>query len=181
MRTGRAAARRVLAENVASDVANAVAERPLGLKLTVIARLIRKQFDHSTGSIGITRSQWTTISVVAGVPGATQREIATLLEVGEVTVGRLIDKLCEDGLVERRANPADRRSHLVYLMPAAEAVLEKLTELGVEQERRAFAGMSPQELATLDGLLDRISDNLNRSAQDVPQGCVAGKRPLTAA
>ena len=139
------------------------ARRPLGLKLTVIARLIRKQFDHSTRSIGITRAQWTTISVVAGVPGTTQREIADLLEVGEVTAGRLIDRLCEENLLERRANPADRRSHLIHLKPAADSVLEKLTELGSEQERRAFAGFTPQELATLDCMLDRINENLSRS------------------
>ena len=148
----------------------AATDRPIGLKLTVIARLIRKQFDHSTSSIGITSAQWTTISVVAGVPGATQREIAAMLEVGEVTAGRLVDRLCEEGLLERRANPVDRRSHLVYLKPAADAVLEQLTELGEKQVRRTFAGLSPQELDTLDGLLDRINDNLTRSEQDIAPG-----------
>lgn len=142
--------------------------RPLGLKLTVIARLIRKQFDHSTSSIGITRAQWTTISVVAGVPGTTQRGIAARLEVGEVTAGRLIDKLCDEGLLERRADPADRRSHLIYLKQPANAVLEKLTELGKAQEKRAFEGLSAGELATLDALLDRISNNLTKAQCDMP-------------
>ncbi len=180
MAGGRIAAQTDPLGDPASDAALAVAHRPIGLKLTVIARLIRKQFDHSTGSIGITRAQWTTISVVAGVPGATQREIAAMLEVGEVTAGRLIDKLCDEGLMERRANLADRRSHLIYLKPAAEAVLEKLTELGGEQERRAFAGLSPQDLSTLDRLLDRINENLTQSAPDASPGCAAANRPLLA-
>lgn len=155
--------------------------RPLGLKLTVIARLIRKQFDHSTSSIGITRAQWTTIAVVAGVPGTTQRKIALMLEVGEVTAGRLIDKLCDEGLLERRADPNDRRSHLIYLKPAAEAVLEQLTRLGAEQESRAFAGLSRQELATLDTLLDRINDNLTKVECDAAAGCATLGRSLPAA
>ena len=180
MATGRTAARQDAASDPASEAVRKLAHRPLGLKLTVIARLLRKQFDHSTGSIGITRAQWTTISVVAGVPGATQREIAAMLEVGEVTAGRLVDRLCEEGLLERRANPADRRSHLIHLKPAADAVLEKLTELGAEQERRAFAGLDPQDMATLDRLLDRISENLTRSSQDVEPGCSASL-PLPAA
>ncbi len=146
------------------------AKRSLGLKLTVIARLIRKQFDHSTTSIGITRAQWTTLSVVAGVPGATQRGIAAILEVGEATAGRVIDRLCDEGLLERRADPADRRSHLIYLKPAAEAVLQKLIVLGEAQERRAFAGLDPDELDTLNALLDRISDNLARAEQETTAG-----------
>lgn len=143
-------------------------KRPLSLKLTVIARLIRKQFDHSTTSIGITRAQWTTISVVAGMPGATQRGIAALLEVGEAAAGRLIDRLCADGLLERRADPADRRSHLIYLRPAADAVLEQLIVLGQAQEHRAFQGLTPEELDMLDLLLDRVSDNLTGTTQEVP-------------
>lgn len=148
--------------------APAITRRPLGLKLTVIARLIRKQFDHSASSIGITRAQWTTISVVGGVPGTTQRGIAAILEVGEVTAGRLIDKLCEEGLMERRADPTDRRSHLIYLKPAASAVLAKLSILGEAQERRAFRGLSARELATLDGILDRINDNLTSAERAAP-------------
>lgn len=151
------------------------AKRPLGLKLTVIARLIRKQFDHSTTSIGITRAQWTTISVVAGRPGATQRGIAALLEVGEAAAGRLIDRLCEEGLLERRADPADRRSHLIYLKPAADAVLQQLIVLGEAQEHRAFRGLSPEELSTLDALLDRVSDNLAGAEQDITGGLAPGR------
>lgn len=157
-----------------------VTHRPLGLKLTVIARLIRKQFDHSASSIGITRAQWTTISVVAGVPGTTQRRVAAMLEVGEVTAGRLIDKLCDEGLLERRANPTDRRSNLIYLKPAANAVLEKLTQLGGAQESRAFKGLSQQDLATLDRLLDRISENLTRIDREVSAGRAALELPLPA-
>ena len=155
--------------------------RPLGLKLTVIARLIRKQFDRSASSIGITRAQWTTIAAVAGVPGTTQRGIAAMLDVGEVTAGRMIDKLCEEGLLERRANPTDRRSHLIYLKPAAAAVLEKLTLLGEAQERRALEGLSGQELATLDGLLDRINDNLARAEDEPAAAAVRPKHTLPAA
>ncbi len=147
------------------DPAPAIAPRPLGMKLIVAARLIRKRFDHSTSSIGITNAQWTTIAAVGGMPGSTQRAVADMLEVGEVTAGRLIDKLCDEGLLERRANPKDRRSHLIHLKPAADAVIEKLTLLGGEQQRRTFAGFSSDELDTLEALLDRINDNLTRGSE----------------
>ena len=60
-------------------------------------------------------------------------------------------------------------------------MLKKLTDLGAEQERRAFAGLSPQELATLDGLLDRINENLTRSAQEIAPRGAAANLPLPAA
>ena len=71
--------------------------RSMGLRLTVIARLLRKQFDHSASNKGITRAQWSTIAAVASSEGTTQRAIATLLEVGEVTVGTV-----DRSLVRRR-------------------------------------------------------------------------------
>ena len=91
-----------------------------------------------------------------------------MLDVGEAATGRLIDKLCDEGLLERRADPADRRSHRIYLKPAAEAVLQKLIVLGEAQESRAFTGLSPQELETFNDLLDRIVNNLSKAEHDVP-------------
>ncbi|WP_375397268.1 MarR family winged helix-turn-helix transcriptional regulator [uncultured Sphingomonas sp.] len=150
----------------------AVWERSLSLKLTVSARLLTKDFDHNAGNVGITRAQWSTIAAVAGAEGATQRKIATMLDIGEAAAGRQIDRLCEEGWLERRQDPNDRRAHCIHLTPAATPVLEKLTMLGAQQERLTFAGLSDQELTTLGKMLDRVIENLNDSlARD---GLVAG-------
>jgi MarR family transcriptional regulator, transcriptional regulator for hemolysin len=134
--------------------------RELGLKLAVIARQLRQRFDQSMESAGITRAQWSLIIVVARNPGATQRMIADMLEVSEVTAGRLIDRLCAEGFLERRENRQDRRAYCVYLTEAAQPTLDRLSEIATISENEAFAGLSDEDIARLDELLSLIARNL---------------------
>ncbi|GAC1412431.1 MAG: MarR family transcriptional regulator [Novosphingobium sp.] len=134
--------------------------RDSALKIGVIARQIRKLFDASVGGIGITRSQWTTIVVVSKRPGATQREIAEILEMSEASAGRVIDRLCADGMLERRPKEDDRRAHTVWVTPAATPVLEKLGEVAASQEQTVFAGLDEAELDTLERLLGKVYANV---------------------
>lgn len=135
-------------------------KRSIALKLTVIARQLRLRFDQSIEQRGVTRARWSLIAAVARNPGATQRAIATMLEVTEVTAGRLVDRLCADGYLERRENPNDRRGYCVYLTPAAQPVLNKMDEVGKFHEDEIFANLGETDLAKLDELLSAIARNL---------------------
>ena len=126
----------------------------------MIARQIRKLFDASVGGIGITRSQWTTIVVVSKRPGATQRAIAEVLEMSEASAGRVIDRLCADGMLERRPKADDRRAHTVWVTPAAAPVLDKLSKVATEHEQTVFAGLDEDELDTLERLLGKVYANV---------------------
>jgi MarR family transcriptional regulator for hemolysin len=127
----------------------------------VVARQLRLTFDHSVERGGLTRAQWTLIAAVARNPGVTQRMIAEALEVREITVGRLIDRLCEEGYLKRRENPSDRRAYSVYLTPAAQPLLDKLDEIAKSREAEIFAGFEADDLEKLDTLLDNIARNLS--------------------
>jgi MarR family transcriptional regulator for hemolysin len=135
-------------------------KRAIALKLTVVARQLRVTFDQSAERSGLTRAQWHVIAAVARNPGATQRMISEALEVREITAGRMVDRLCEDGYLERRENPTDRRAYCLYLTPAAQPVLDKLDELAKIHEAAIFAGFEPADLEKLDALLDGISRNM---------------------
>jgi MarR family transcriptional regulator for hemolysin len=129
--------------------------------LTVVARQLRVTFDQSVEQSGLTRAQWTLIAAVARHPGATQRMIAEALEVREITAGRLIDRLCDEGYLRREANPSDRRAYCVYLTPAAQPLLDKLDDLAKVHEAAIFAGFEPEDLEKLDALLDAVARNLS--------------------
>jgi MarR family transcriptional regulator for hemolysin len=129
--------------------------------LSVVARQLRVTFDQSAEQSGLTRAQWHLIAVVARYPGATQRTIAEALEVREITAGRLVDRLCEEGYLRRDENPSDRRAYSVYLTPVAQPLLDKLDELAKLHEGWIFGGFEPEELEKLDTLLDRIARNLS--------------------
>src|ERR1044072_7587964 len=91
--------------------------RDLSFKLIVIARQLRNRFDQRVAKLGFTRSQWTLIAVVKRHPGSTQRTIAEELRISEAAAGRLIDRLCSDGLLERLPREDDRRAYSVCLTP----------------------------------------------------------------
>ncbi len=130
------------------------------MKLTAIGRRLWLSFNQSAERIGVTQAKWTLIAAVARNPGATQRSIASALQVTDVTAGRLIDRLCEDGYIERHENPNDRRSYRVYLTPAARPVLDRLGEIAAAHTEEAFAGLDDNDLAKLGALLDVISRNV---------------------
>jgi MarR family transcriptional regulator for hemolysin len=153
--------------------------RSVALKLSVVARQLRVTFDQSAEACGLTRAQWHLVAVVSRVPGATQRTIAEALEVREITAGRLVDRLCDEGYLRRDENPSDRRAYCVSLTPAAQPLLDRLDELGKIHEGWIFAGFEPEDLEKLGDLLDRIARNLSdirtQRAADNQRAAVAAK------
>jgi MarR family transcriptional regulator for hemolysin len=137
--------------------------RSIGVKLAVLARQMRQRFDTRVEAMGVTRAKWMLIATVAHNPGVTQRNIASLLEVTDVTAGRLIDRMCADGLLERKENPQDRRAYCVDVTAAAEPVLKNLAAAVADYEEEVFAMLDESELATLDRLLDKLSKGLVNS------------------
>jgi DNA-binding MarR family transcriptional regulator len=91
-----------------------------------VARLMRTQFDQRARARGMTRAQWHLLARVDRQPGLSQRELASILEVEPITVARLVDRLEQSGLLERRADPKDRRIWRLHNRPAARAVLEEI-------------------------------------------------------
>ncbi len=136
-------------------------KRDIGLRLSVVARLLRNDFDRRAAETSLTRSKWTVIAVVARRPGVSQRVIAETLEMSEASAGRLVDRLCNEGLLERRPKPEDRRAFSIYLTDAATPVLEKLSELARLAEEQVFRGLSVEQLTNLRDTLDIMAANLN--------------------
>lgn len=136
--------------------------RKAGLRMTVIARLQRNNFDRKVADLNVTRSQWAMIAVVARYPGSSQRTITEYLEMSEASAGRLIDRLCADGLLERRDRRDDRRARAVYLTEAARPLLDKLGKIAIESEERMFRGFTEDEVEQLLDYMNRIYDNVSR-------------------
>lgn len=120
---------------------------------------MRKAFEKSARQLGVTRSQWTLMAVVVRHPGATQRTIAEALEMSEASAGRLIDRLCAEGLLERRPKEDDRRAHSIFLTDKAKPLLEDLNRIVHLHEAETFEGLSQGELLQLSALLDKVYAN----------------------
>src|ERR1044072_8271791 len=84
-------------------------ERQIGFLISDVARLMRTAFDRRVRALGLTRSQWLVINRLHRRPGATQSELAEMLEVEKATAGRMVDRMEKKGWVVRRADAGDRR------------------------------------------------------------------------
>lgn len=142
-------------------------KRDISLKLAVVARRMRMRFDEGVHRSGAPRAHWQLIAVVARLPGATQKSIAQALKISEVSAGRLIDKLCHEGLLERTAKCGDRRAYCVSLTDRARPLLDLIGTIAAEHEAQAFEGLSDQQLETLEHILTIIERNISANAHDL--------------
>jgi len=129
----------------------------------------RGRFDQRAREIGLTRAQWQAVATIHRCEGATQREIANNLDVSSVTIGRILERLEADGWIERQADTVDRRAYRLFLKPAARPILDQLGEIAKDEEQLSLAGINEQERALLNGLLDRIIDNLEQRGKPFDQ------------
>ena len=119
------------------------------------ARLMRTRADQRARRMGMTRAQWVILAWLELRPGLSQNELANLVELEPISVARLIDRLEGHGLVERRADPKDRRIRRLHLLPAATPVLTEIHAYRAELSaslHTAFGGERLQQLTT--SLLD---------------------------
>jgi DNA-binding MarR family transcriptional regulator len=136
-----------------------------------VARMLRVEADRRASAHGVTRAQWALLSRLARNPGLSQKEIADLLEVEPISVARLVDRLAASGLIERRADAADRRIWRLHLLPAAEPVLQELAVLKGALAAEIGAGV-PDDVrdAMLSGLNQMKTNLLNML--EVPPGTI---------
>src|SRR5271154_168398 len=139
-------------------------------------RLIRAYADKQASRHGITRAQWAVLAKVERFEGMKQSELAELMEMQPITLTRLIDKLCDNGWIERRSDSSDRRVNRLYLRKAARPLLGKLSGLRSEITATALDGISPSDAHRLLALLESIKENA-RNAIQAPGGEPPKKEP----
>jgi DNA-binding MarR family transcriptional regulator len=133
--------------------------------LAEVQRLLRAYADKQAGRHGITRAQWAVLAKVERCEGMKQTELAELMEMQPITLTRLIDKLCDNGWLERRSDDSDRRVKRLYLRKAARPLLGKLAALRSEITATALAGISPVDTHRLLAQLDTIKENVRNAIQ----------------
>jgi DNA-binding MarR family transcriptional regulator len=130
-----------------------------------VQRLLRLYADKQASQYGLTRTQWAVLAKVNRSEGLKQTEVAEMLEMQPITLTRLIDKLCDSGLIERRNDVSDRRVNRLYLTKAARPLMAKLATLRSAVTATAFTGFSIPEAHRLVEQLELIKDNVRDALQ----------------
>ena len=133
--------------------------------LAELHRLIRAYADKEAARYGITRAQWAVLAKVERNEGLKQTELAEQMEMQPITLTRLVDRLCDNGWIERRSDDADRRVNRLYLRKAARPLLGKLAGLRSELTATALEGINPSEAHRLLAQLELIKENVRNAIQ----------------
>jgi len=121
-------------------------KRRLIAQLVESSRLLRNYIDHRAKERGTTRAQWIVLFRLRQQEGLSQVDLADVLEMQPISLVRLLDRLVERGLLERRPDPKDRRANRLLLTTTGHQLVDDL-----------------------DGLRDAIATDVLR---DVPPGAL---------
>ncbi len=150
-------------------------DRDLAILLHDVARMLRTRGDRAARCHGMTRAQWIILARLDRQPGMSQNELAAICEVEPITIGRLVDRLEARGLVERCADPNDRRVRRLKLLPPARPIVDEITAYRGALNAELKELFSPGESEALIESLLRIKQKLVADGTNCPKLKTAGE------
>ncbi|PTM39789.1 MarR family transcriptional regulator [Bosea sp. 124] len=123
--------------------------REMIFQLVETARLMRGHIDQRARQRGTTRAQWGVLSRLRRNEGMRQAELADILDIQPISVTRMIDRLAQQNLVERRPDPSDRRAHRLYLTSEGLALVDDLDPLRQDIADHLLAMVDDTTIATM--------------------------------
>ena len=135
---------------------------PLAMALHEVARAMRRAFDRRARALGYTQSQWRVLWAISKAEGTSQAALAETLEMQPIALARILDRMEEAGLVERRPDPDDRRALKLYLTREAGPTIEVLRGIADEMLGIASEGISQEQRGQVMDVLRAMRANLER-------------------
>ena len=134
----------------------------IGAMVHDVARLIRRHFERRARQTGLalTRHQARALLYIARNEGLSQAAIATMLDIEPIALVRLLDRLHDEGLVDRRSHPTDRRVRTLWLTALGWAAIDRVLAINAEIRDEACSGLSPEARELVMASLGQMKANL---------------------
>jgi DNA-binding MarR family transcriptional regulator len=147
-------------------------KRQLVSQLVESSRLLRNFIDHRAKDRGTTRAQWIVLFRLREQEGLSQVDLADVLELQPISLVRLLDRLVEHELVERRHDPKDRRANRLFLTKAGRKLVDDLDSL---RDAIATDVLQGVPAASIQTSLDTLRDIKERIKSLADPGNIAAK------
>ena len=141
-------------------------EEPLGRELAITGRQVRDRFDACLGQHGASLATWVVLRSAEREEGLSQRELASRLNIEGPTLVRHLDRMEQDGLVERCRDEHDRRVVRVCLTPSGRRRHAELLGVAATLDAQLRTLLSEDEIETLQRVLLRIRERWHPEAGD---------------
>jgi len=148
-------------------------KKQLITQLVESSRFLRNYIDHRAKGSGTTRAQWIVLFRLRDQEGLSQVDLADVLELQPISLVRLLDRLVEHGLVERKHDPRDRRANRLFLTPAGRQLADDLDSLRDSIATDVLQDLPDSAIETSLKTLRDIKERIKTFAE--PSGSVAAK------
>ncbi len=148
-------------------------KRQLVAQCVETSRLLRNFIDHRAKTRGTTRAQWIVLFRLRQQEGLSQVDLADVLELQPISLVRLLDRLVEHGLVERRHDPKDRRANRLFLTDRGRQLVDDLDSLRDAIATDVLKDVSGEAIATTLLTLRDVKERIKQIGE--PHGDVAAK------
>jgi MarR family transcriptional regulator, transcriptional regulator for hemolysin len=139
---------------------SAPARLPIGLQLARAAKAVSRAFDDALAQAGGSVPVWLVLISVKSRQAASQRELAAAAGIQGATLTHHLNAMESAGLVTRRRDPENRRTHLVELTPAGDALFLRLRDAAMAFDQQLRSGLSGRDIDQLEQLLTRLRGNV---------------------
>jgi DNA-binding MarR family transcriptional regulator len=148
-------------------------KRQLVAQLVESSRLLRNHIEHRAKTRGTTRAQWIVLFRLRQQEGLSQVDLADVLELQPISLVRLLDRLVEHGLLERRHDPKDRRANRLFLTASGRRLVDDLDGLRDSIASELLRDVPTPAIETSLTTLREIKDRIKGLAE--PPGHIAAK------
>ena len=148
-------------------------KRQLITQLVESSRLLRNYIEHRAKGRGTTRAQWIVLFRLRQQEGLSQVDLADVLELQPISLVRLLDRLVEHGLLERRPDPRDRRANRLFLTASGRQLVDDLDSLRDSIASDVLQDIPAMAIETSLGTLRDIKERIKGFVE--PPGSVAAK------
>ncbi len=124
--------------------------------------LVRRSHGHSPHDPPPAVRQNHLLRVLEDCPGIRQKDLAERMHVRPQSLGELLDKLEDSGLVVRRKDPEDGRAVRVELTEDGRAAEREHRKNMAENIRKRFGALTDDELQEYLRLTKKINDSLDK-------------------
>lgn len=139
-----------------------------------LGRLYRKLADTAMRPLGLNRSEWWLITHLWFFEGCTQQALADVLDMDKAGLAKLLDRLEQRHIIERRTDDQDARQRRIHFGSAGREIAQRVDDAAVISVGASLKLFKPVEIAALNGLLRRLRDSMMQDPR------TQGRIPLSA-
>lgn len=117
--------------------------------------------------LNLTPAQWKVILALNMTNGLTQKELADKIYIDSSTLVPVIDKMEQNGLVERKADSKDRRINRIFLTKKSESTINSITLIILQLRKMIYSGISASEIDLVKKTLKTIIKNSDATTNEI--------------